>query len=142
MNKRVTALLTTLASLPLVAVTAIGTATPASAAPGANCGAYPPGQAYGMRINPGYAKVHPGTIVRLSARVYRGGENCSGRAVGFYRRYAGQVLFHLDFRTLTNADGLSEVRTAAVRDFRFFGNYNSSSNTIGARSPGGLVQVR
>ena len=142
MNKRMTALLTTLASLPLVAVTAVGTATPASAAPGANCGAYPPGQAYGMRVSPGYAKVNRGAIVRLSARVYRGGENCSGRSVGIYRRYAGQTQFHLDFRLVTNADGLAETRTAVVRDFRFFGNYNSSASTVGARSAAGLVQVR
>ncbi|GAC1441318.1 MAG: hypothetical protein NVSMB55_08760 [Mycobacteriales bacterium] len=130
----------------MLAVTAVGAATPASAASGSDCGAYPPGQSYGMRISPGYAQVHPGAIVSLAARVYRGGDNCSGRAVGFYRRFAGQIQFHLDYRAVTGstfpADGLATVRLAAVRDFRFFGNYNSSANTLGARSGGGLVQVR
>ena len=142
MNKRMIALLTTAASLPLAAAAALGTAAPASANPGSNCGAYPPGQAYGMRVSPGYAKVHHGAVVSLSARVFRGGENCSGRAVGFYRRYAGQSQFHLDYRTVTDSDGLSSVAVTAVRDFRFYGNYNSSPSTIGARSPGALVQVR
>jgi hypothetical protein len=143
MNKRMIALLTSVASLPLVAVTAIGTAAPASANPGANCGAYPPGQTYGIRVSPGFAKVHRGAIVRLSARVFRGGENCSGRSVGFYRRYAGQLSFHLDtgFKGVTDADGLTSVPATVTRDFRYFGNYNNTPSTVGARSGAGLIQV-
>lgn len=148
MNKRLTAVALAVASLPLTVVTTVATAGPATAAPGSNCGAYPPGQAYGIRRNPNYALVNRGAVVSLSARVFRGGENCSERRVGFYQRNRGASQFALPEANKTTtlnggtATGLAIVKVRANDDFRWFANYNSSASVIGARSSGALVQVR
>lgn len=150
MNKRVVALLTTLASLPLVAVTAVGTAAPATAGGAPSCaGLYPPGQAYGIRRSPSYAVVRKGTLVVLSGRLYRGSQNCPGLRVGFYKRGRGQTGFTLppdhtattSSRTDDTTLGLAHIASPANADFRWFANYNVSAVTVGANSGVGLVQV-
>jgi hypothetical protein len=142
MNKRITALLTALASVPLVAVTAIGTATPAAAADCPN--QYPPGNAYGLRISPRYALINEDAIVTLSTRLVRGPQECGpGLRVGFWVRLQGEGRFYLARRTTTDNRGLV-VRQffPGDTDFRWFTDYNINAVTRGARSPWGLVQVR
>lgn len=142
MNKRLTAFLTALASVPLLAVAAVGTATPAAAADCPN--QYPPGNAYGLRISPSYARISPDSIVTLSTRLVRGPQECGpGLRVGFYVRQANRTSFYLARRTETDSRGLVVRRFFPGKtDFRWYTQYNSSAVTVGARSGAGLVQVR
>lgn len=153
MNKRMTALFATVATLPLVAVTLIG-AAPASAQPGANCGAYPPGNAYGIRASTNgvplaVTRVRRGNTVLFTARVFRNGENCSGRSVVFFahgpREFNadGSAAYHVSARATTDADGLAVVTKTVTNSFRWYAAYQSDNGTGIASTRGGnrLVQA-
>ncbi len=141
MRRRFVALSTALATLPLAVVT--GTASPAVAAPGANCGDYPAGLAYQIRVSPAGRTVDPGSKVVLSARVLRNGEVCSGREVRFYthgpREFKivnGRRLpaYHLSGTDVTDGTGLASITVTSINDFRFFGSYNADNSINNATS--------
>lgn len=142
MNKRITALLTAVASMPLVAATVVGTAAPAQAA---DCPRqYPPGNAYGLRISPAFARVNPDSIVTLSTRLVRGSQECGpGLRVGYFVRQQNRASFYLARSASTNSRGLVERQFFPGKtDFRWYTNFNINAVTPGARSGVGLVQVR
>src|SRR5689334_19582131 len=100
MKKSLVAACAALVAAPLIAV--VGTASPAGAA--SNCGAYPPGHAFGIRNSPDPhdartgavlpVVVRKGNAVALSARLFRNGKPCPKEQVYFY--------FHgpTDFKTI------------------------------------------
>jgi hypothetical protein len=124
-----------------LAAAAIGFGAPAaSAAPGANCGAYPPGQMYGMRVSANNSKeravrVPIGQTVSLAARVYRGGENCSGRRVALFvhgpGEFAsnGEAAYHLSGYATTDAFGLARIDKTVINSFRWYFGYTSDNGT-------------
>jgi hypothetical protein len=136
-----------------LAAVMVGGASPATAAPGSNCGAYPPGNAYGMRANTNgitarAVPVRLGNTVRLTVRVFRNGENCSGRSVRFYvhgpREFRnGVAAYHLSATAVTNADGLAVVTKRVINSFRWYAAYTSDNGTgtIDSRGADRLVQA-
>jgi hypothetical protein len=152
MNKRITALLTTVASLPVVAMTLIG-AAPANAQPGANCGSYPPGQAYGIRATTNHVaqtvtQVKKGGTVLFTARVFRGGENCSGRSVVFFVHGPGEFVngvpgYHVSARATTDANGIAVYSKTVLNSFRWYAAYQSDNGTgiVSTRGGDRLVQA-
>jgi hypothetical protein len=160
-GKRFTAISVALATLPLAVLTA--TTSPAIAEPGPNCGAYPAGLAYQIRVSrtPG-GKVGRNSPVTLFARVLRNGEICSQRNVRFYTHGPSPAefkvengrrlpIYHLSGSDTTDSTGLARLTVTSINDFRFFASYNMTSaenggsiavsNARGARSSGvDLVQ--
>jgi hypothetical protein len=148
-----TRLLALTAAVAPLAALMIGTGSPAMAAPGANCGSYPPGSAYGIRANTNgvtarVVTVKKGKTVRFTARVFRNGENCSGRLVRFYvhgpREFSnGVALYHQSGQATTNADGLAIITKTVVNNFRWYAAYASDNGTGTASSRGAdrLVQA-
>lgn len=144
----------TAAIAPLAALGIVG-AAPASAQPGSNCGSYPPGQAYGMRANVSgtiatrVTQRRIGDSVALSARVFRGGENCSGRSVRFYvhgpREFNsdGSSRYHLTGTSTTDANGIAIVTRTVINSFRWYAEYSSDNGTGVATSRGAdrLIQA-
>ena len=142
MNKRITALLTAVASIPVAAAVSVATATPAAAADCPN--QYPPGNAYGLRISPRYAAIQEDSVVTLSTRLVRGPQECGpGLKVGFWVRLQNRSKFYLARATETDSRGLV-VRDffPGDTDFRWYTDFNINAVTRGAVSPWGLVQVR
>lgn len=144
MNKRLTALAVTAASLPLAALAA---ATPATAV--APCdGVYPPGQAYSLHFSPTYLRVHKNSTVTLGTRLIRGAYQCDGEKVGWYARgrNANPYVFHLSRNLPETGEvgiaggGLVYQNYVALDDFRIFTDY-VNNNTLQAISPPGLVQT-
>jgi hypothetical protein len=149
---RIRLLALTAAVAPLAAL-AIGTGSPAMAQPGANCGAYPPGQAYGIRANTNHitadvVRVRRGGTVLFTARVFRGGENCSGRSVVFFVHGPGEFVngvaaYHRSGSAVTDGDGIAVLSRTVVNSFRWYAAYQSDNGTGIASTRGGnrLVQV-
>jgi hypothetical protein len=133
--KKLTALAVAAVSAPL----AIGiTASPAQAAV---CdGVYPPGQAYGLRISPSYAKVKKGAALQLFTRLVRGNQECPGERVGWYTRGKGGTIYRLSRATTTQGRGLVAQTYIVGNDFRWFTDHLRNNARV-AQSPGGLVQI-
>lgn len=158
MRTRVTASLLAAASVSAALVAA---APPAAAQESTNptgrpsCSAYPARDgAYGMRVSPAFTpsrpfKVNRGARVTLAARVFRNGQPCPDRPIGFYARGPffirnGQKVvppYHLTGKDVSNGLGLAYTTVTAINDFRFFANYNVNAVTVGARAFS-LVQIR
>lgn len=153
---RIRLLALTAALAPLAALS-IATGAPASATPGPNCGDYPAGQAYGIRATTNHVaqavtQVPKGHTVLFTARVFRGGENCSGRTVGFYvhgpREFVtidGQRIpaYHLSGSAVTDGDGIAVLSKTVINSFRWYAAYNSDNGTGTASTRGGdrLIQA-
>jgi hypothetical protein len=144
-----------LAAVAPLALLAVGIGSPASAAPGPNCGDYPAGQRYQIRASTNHSTartvtVAKGSTVSLTARVLRGNENCSGRSVSFFLHGPGEFnadgssAYHLTGKATTNADGIAILQKKAVNNFRWYASYASDNGTGIASSKGAdrLVQVR
>ncbi|MBK5306425.1 MAG: hypothetical protein JJD92_07035 [Frankiaceae bacterium] len=151
MRTRLLALSAVGASLAAVMV---GGASPATAQPGANCGAYPPGNAYGIRANTNgitarVVQVRTGSTVRFTARVFRNGENCSGRRVVFFvhgpREFNadGSSAYHASASAITDNTGLAVVIKTVSNSFRWYAGYSSDNGTGIASTKGGdrLIQA-
>jgi hypothetical protein len=126
----------------------VGTGSPASAAPGANCGSYPPGNAYGIRASTNHSTARTVTVKRgasvlFTARVFRNGENCSGRSVKFFVHGPGEAGYHLSAAATTDSTGLAVVTKTVTTSFRWYAAYTSDNGTGVASSRGAdrLVQV-
>lgn len=131
------------------------TGSPASAEPGANCGSYPPGNAYGLRANVAgtvgvrVTRVRTGGAVTLTARVFRNGEVCSGRKVGFWihgpREFYpdGTAKYHLTGTAVTDGNGIASITRTVSNSFRWYAEYSSDNGTGVASSRGAdrLVQA-
>ena len=127
---------------------------PAIAEPGPNCGSYPPGNAYGLRANVGgtvgvrVTRVPTGESVTLTARVFRNGETCSGRKVGFWihgpREFYpdGTPKYHLSGTATTNADGIASITRTVSNSFRWYADYVSDNGTGVASSRGADRLIR
>ena len=149
MRKRFTALTVALATLPMAAITA--TSSPAVAAPGAICGAYPAGQIVslvarsfprptptirnGQSAEPS-AKVRPGATISLVARVTRGGEACYPKTVAFYLKARDSSDYVFSGSVTTNTAGDAIINKAVNNgDFRWEARFANRT------SDRGLVQV-
>jgi hypothetical protein len=142
----------TAAVAPLAALM-VGTGSPASAAPGPNCGSYPPGNAYGIRATTNHVaqsvtRVRRGGSVLFTARVFRNGENCSGRSVQFFVHGPGEFTngvagYHLSATAVTDADGIAVVSKTVINSFRWYAAYTSDNGTGIASTRGGdrLIQA-
>lgn len=97
---------------------------------------------YVLRISPAYAKIRPGTAVRLTSRLVRTNAECSFERIGYYTRGRGQNVFRLSVPEVANARGLVDATFQPADDFRWYTNFNLNAVTPGARSSVGLVQVR
>lgn len=138
MNKRITAILTAAASIPMAAVLSTVAATPASA----ECvNQYPPGNAYGLRISPSYALIPEDSVITLSTRLVRGPEECGpGLRVGYWVRQQNRASFYLARRTDTGNRGLvTRQFFPGSTDFRWYTDHVSGSGRVTSRW--GLVQV-
>ncbi|GAC1611908.1 MAG: hypothetical protein NVS3B26_29460 [Mycobacteriales bacterium] len=134
---RVRRLALTVAAAPLLAVT-VGLGAPALAA-GSDCGAYPPGSAYGLRASTNhvadrYVTVRRGASVMLTARVFRNGVNCSGRRVDFFVHGPGefsngQAAYHYSGSATTDSNGIAVLTKTVVNDFRWYAGYTSDNGT-------------
>jgi hypothetical protein len=132
----------------------VGTGAPAMAAPGPNCGAYPPGHAYAIDTSSNFGSgrvvtVRRGAGILLFATISRNGENCSGRLVRFFvhgsREFRNGVpAYHLSATATTDSDGLAIVAKRATASFRWYAGYQSDNGTGVASSRGAdrLVRVR
>lgn len=144
----------TAALAPLMALS-IATGAPASAAPGANCGSYPPGNAYGLRANIAgtvgvrVTRVKKGNTVTMTARVFRNGEVCSGRKVGFWihgpREFYsdGSPKYHLTGTATTDGNGIASLSRTVINSFRWYADYVSDNGTgvVNTRGADRLVQA-
>jgi hypothetical protein len=152
MKKSIKSLCVAAGALPLVAVMGVSSA---SAQPGSNCGAYPPGNAYGMRVSVNgnnvvrSVKIEKGDDVVLGARVFRNGENCSGRSVKFYVHGPGEnnpdgsAKYHLSAIVPTDETGLAEANKEVKNSFRWYATYTSDNGTGTVSTRGGdrLIQA-
>ncbi len=143
MNKRITAIAVTVASLPLAALAA---AAPATAAQPCD-GLYPPGQGYVLHLSPTYLKVAKGARIQLGTRLIRGTYQCDNEKVGWYARGRTDSphVFHLSRRGVTGefdirGGGLDYQNYLVQDDFRYFTNFVTGF-TEQAVSPAGLVQT-
>jgi hypothetical protein len=149
---RIRLLALTAAVAPLAALM-IGTGSPALAAPGPNCGSYPAGQSYGIRANTNHitaevVTVHKGATVLFTARIFRGGENCSGRLVVFFVHGPGEFVngvaaYHRSGSAVTDGDGIAVLSKTAVNSFRWYAAYTSDNSTgiVSTRGGNRLVNV-
>lgn len=135
MRNRLLALTAIAAPLAAVALSA-----PASAQPGSECGAYPPGNAYGLRgshngSSARHITVPKGGNVDLAARVFRNGENCSGRSVTLFvhgpRDFNrdGSPAYHVSGYATTDSFGLAHVNKTVSTSFRWYFGYTSDNGT-------------
>jgi hypothetical protein len=127
------------ATAPLLALS-VATGSPATAQPGANCGAYPPGHAYGIRATTNHGPARTvtakrGNSVLLTARVFRNGENCSGRSVKFFVHGPnefngdGSPRYHLTGSAVTDANGIAVLSRRVINSFRWYASYDSDNGT-------------
>jgi hypothetical protein len=131
------------------------TGSPASAEPGPNCGSYPPGNAYGLRANVAgtvgvrVTRVAKGHTVVLTARVFRNGEVCSGRKVGFWihgpREFYpdGTPKYHLTGSAITDGRGIASISRTVINSFRWYAEYVSDNGTgvVNRRGADRLIQA-
>jgi hypothetical protein len=163
MKKSLSVLCAALASLPLVAV--MGTSSQAA---NPNCGQYPPGRNFGMRVSPDprtaggapIAVVKPlNTYITLSSRLFRNGQPCPHTPVQFYfhgptdfQVISGKrvPVYHAHPAVYTDSQGLATTSVKVINDFRWFADYNEDPtankaifSTQGARTDGlSLVQYK
>jgi hypothetical protein len=149
-----TRLLALTAAIAPLAALSIATGAPASAQPGANCGAYPPGNAYGIRATSNHVAqrvtpVRRGNSVLFTARVFRNGENCSGRSVSFFVHGPhefnadGSAAYHLSAKATTDADGIAVYSKTVINSFRWYAAYQSDNGTgiVSTRGGDRLIQA-